>query len=302
MKPRDVVDLLLLAAIWGASFLFMRLGAAEFGAVALTALRVAGAALCLAPLVLWRGQRHALRGRVASIALIGVVGSALPYALFALAALSINAGLSSILNATAPLWGAVVAWLWLGDRLSASRLLGLALGFAGVLGLAWDKASLRPGEHGVSAAVAIAACLAATLCYGIAVHLTKRRLSGVPPLAVAAGTQAAAALALALPALWWWPSRLPGAAAWGSALALSLLCTGVAMVLYFRLIARIGPARAITVTFLIPVFGVLWGAVFLGEAVTPAMLLGGAVVLAGTALATGAVQLPAWRRSARENP
>ena len=302
MKPRDIVDLLLLAAIWGASFLFMRLGAAEFGAVALTALRVAGASLMLWPMVLWRGQRAALRGPVGAVVLVGVVGSALPYALFALAALALDAGLSAILNATAPLWGAAVAWLWLGDRLDASRVLGLLLGFAGVVALAWDSASLRPGAHGVSATLAIAACLLATLCYGVAVNLTKRRLAGVPPLAVAAGTQAAAAAALALPALWWWPPALPGAAAWASLAALSLLCTGVALVLYFRLIANVGPARAITVTFLIPPFGIAWGVLFLGESVTLEMLAGAAVVVTGTALATGVLRLPTLGRRARENP
>ncbi len=299
MKFRDVGELLLLAALWGASFLFMRLGAIEFGPVALSALRVAGATLFLLPLLAARQQIGALRAHWKPIAVVGVMNSALPFALFALAALAINAGLSSILNATAPLWGAMVAWLWLGERPTRDRLLGLAIGFAGVAGLAWDKASFKPGDHGVSAAVAIGACLLATLCYGFAANYTRRHLTGVAPLAVATGSQAFAALALALPALWLRPAKLPGSAAWISLAGLAILCTGVAYILYFRLIARLGAARAITVTFLIPLFGVLWGALFLGEALTPSMLVGGVVILAGTALASGVVRLPA---AARENP
>jgi drug/metabolite transporter (DMT)-like permease len=299
MKARDVGELLLLAALWGASFLFMRLGAIEFGPVALSALRVAAATLFLLPLLAARKQIGALRAHWKPIAVVGVMNSALPFALFALAALAINAGLSSILNATAPLWGAIVAWLWLGERPTRDRLLGLAIGFAGVAGLAWDKASFKPGDQGVSAAVAIGACLLATLCYGFAANYTRRNLTGVAPLAVATGSQAFAALALALPALWLWPTKLPGSAAWISLAGLAILCTGVAYILYFRLIARLGAARAITVTFLIPLFGVLWGALFLGEALTPSMLAGGLVILAGTALASGVVRLPA---AARENP
>jgi drug/metabolite transporter (DMT)-like permease len=292
MRKTDALSLLALAAIWGASFLFMRLGAGEFGAAALTFLRVGGAALFLLPLVLWRGQGAALRTHWRAIALVGVINSAVPYLLFAVAALAINAGLSSILNATAPLWTVLIGWLWLRERITLARVLGVALGFVGVLMLAWDKASLQPGQHGVSAALAMGACLLATFCYGVAAHLTKRRLSDAPPLAVAAGSQVAAALALAGPALWTWPRVMPGATAWWSAAALSLLCTGVALVLYFRLIARLGAARAITVTFLLPVFGILWGALFLGEAVTLPMLLGCAVVLLGTALVTGVLALP----------
>jgi len=161
------------------------------------------------------------------------------------------------------------------------------IGFGGVLWLAWDKASLQPGEHGVSSALAIAACLFATLLYGFSASFTKRHLAGVPPEALAAGSQLSAAVALALPALVWWPGALPGPLAWGAAAALALLCTGVAYVLYFRLIAHLGPANAISVTFLIPVFAVLWGLLFLHEAVTPAMGAGCAVVLFGTSLATG---------------
>ena len=302
MKLRDLVELLTLAALWGASFLFMRLGAAEFGPFALAALRVAGATLFLAPLLALRGQGAALAAHWRPIAVVGVVNSALPFALFSLAALAITAGLSSVLNATAPLWGALVAWVWLGDRPTRDRVAGLAIGFAGVALLAWDKATFKAGGHGVSPALAVAACLAATACYGFGANYTQRALAGVPPLAVATGSQGFAALALAGPALWWWPAVPPGATAWASLAALAVACTGVAYVLYFRLIARLGPARAITVTFLIPAFGVLWGALFLGEAVTLAMLLGGAVIVLGTALATGFVRLPWHARPARENP
>lgn len=297
MRPGDLAELVALAAIWGASFLFMRLAAPEFGPAALTALRVAGAALCLLPLVFWRDHAAALVAHWKAIAVVGIVNSAMPFVLFSIAALAINAGLSSILNATAPLWGAVIAWAWLGDRMSVSRLFGLVLGFVGVLALAWDKASFKPGEHGVSAAVAIGACLLATLGYGFAANYTKQRLADVPPLAVAAGSQAAAAAVLALPAWWLAPSAMPGATAWASVATLAVLCTGVAYLLYFRLIAHLGAARAITVTYLIPLFGVVWGAVFLGEALTPAMAVGGLVVLAGTALASGVVRLP-MRRAA----
>lgn len=295
MRTTDVAELIALAAIWGASFLFMRVAVPEFGPVALTALRVAGAVLFLLPLVAWRGHAGALRAHWKAISVVGIVNSAVPFVLFSLAALAINAGLSSIFNATAPLWGAVIAWLWLGDRLSGSRLAGLALGFAGVLGLAWDKASFKPGEHGVSAVVAIGACLLATLCYGFAANFTKKHLASVPPLAVAAGSQAAASVVLALPALALAPDTIPGGRAWASVATLAVLCTGVAYLLYFRLIAHLGASRAITVTYLIPLFGVVWGALFLGEALTPAMAIGGMVILLGTALATGMVGLPMRR-------
>jgi len=292
MNPRDAVELLTLAALWGASFLFMRLGAAEFGPLALSALRVGLATLALLPLLLWQGQGALLRVHWGPIAVVGIVNSALPFVLFSIAALAINAGLSSIFNATAPLWGALIAWLWLGDRLTRVRAAGLAIGFSGVLWLAWDKASLKPGEHGVSAAVAIGACLAATLCYGFGANYAKRRLDGVPPLAVATGSQLAASVVLLPPALWLWPSQPPSATAWSSVVGLALLCTALAYLLYFRLIAHLGAARAITVTFLIPVFGLIWGALFLGESLTPVMVLGCAVILLGTALSSGVLRWP----------
>ena len=299
MKPQDIFELMALAALWGASFLFMRLGAAEFGPVALAVLRVGLAALVLLPLLWQRRQLTALHGHWADIAMVGVVNSALPFVLFAVAALALSAGLSSIFNASAPLWAAFIAWAWLGERLTRARVVGLVLGFAGVLWLAWDKASVKPGEHGVSTGLAVAACLAATLCYGFGANYTKRRLGGVAPLAVATGSQLAAALVLALPAWWLWPATAPSAIAWASVIGLALPCTALAYLLYFRLIAHVGAAQAITVTFLIPVFGLLWGALFLGESLTPAMLLGCVVILLGSALTVGVLRGPfvAWRRS-----
>ncbi|HWP18325.1 MAG TPA: DMT family transporter [Burkholderiaceae bacterium] len=285
MKTSDLLDLLLLAAIWGASFLFMRVGAPEFGPVTLSAVRVAGAAAFLLPIVLWRGYGSHLRQHRGALLVAGVLTSGLPFLCFSFAALSISAGLSSIFNATTPLFGALIAWWWLGDRPGRWKSIGLAIGFAGVLWLAWDKASFKAGAS--SAGWAVVACLAATLCYGIAASYTKRYLTGVPSLAVAAGTQLGAALMLALPGWWWRPQTLPSPTAWAATLALALLCTGVAYILYFRLIARIGPANAIAVTFLIPAFAVLWGWWWLGERITGAMLVGAAVIFVGTALATG---------------
>ena len=204
------------------------------------------------------------------------------------------AGLSSIFNAATPLFGAVIAWLWLKDRLTPSRVLGLAIGFAGVLWLAWDKASFKPGGSGW----AIVACLVATLCYGLAASFTKRYLTGIAPLAVATGSQLSAALFLLVPAISWWPATMPSQTAWIAAALLAIACTGVAYVLFFRLIANVGPANAIAVTFLIPVFAVLWGWLFLGEGVTGAMVAGCGVIPVGTGLTTGVLKLPARKAAA----
>ena len=287
MKQRDFAELLLLAAIWGASFLFMRVAAPDFGAFPLVFVRVALASLVLLPLLLWHGQTASLLKHWRAIAVVGVLNSALPFALFTVASLAINAGLSAIFNATTPLWTAVIAWLWLKDRPEPLRALGLAVGFAGVLALAAGKASLEPGEHGISPALAVGACLLAALMYGITSNFTKRHLTGVPSLTLAIGSQISAAIVVALPAWWTWPAVSPPPAAWGAAVLLAVLCSGVAYVLYFRLIARLGPAGASSVTFLIPLFAVAWGAMFLGEIPTLSMLGGGAVILLGTALATG---------------
>ncbi|MGY4829710.1 DMT family transporter [Sphaerotilaceae bacterium SBD11-9] len=285
MKRSDLLELVALAALWGASFLFMRLGAAEFGPVALSFVRVAGAAALLLPLLAYQGQLGALRRHAPAIFVVGLTNSAIPFMCFNFAALTLNAGLSAVFNATSPLWGAVIAWLWLKDRLTPARIAGLVLGFGGVLWLVWDQAAFKAGTG--ERAWAVTACLVATLFYGFSASFTKRHLTGVPPMAVAAGSQLSALTALALPAWWWWPQQAPTAHAWLFALVLAVACTGLAYLLYFRLIAHVGPANAISVTFLIPVFAVVWGGMFLGEQVSLVMALGCAVILLGTSLATG---------------
>jgi drug/metabolite transporter (DMT)-like permease len=285
MKLSILTDFVLLAALWGASFLLMKMGASEFGPFVTAFLRVFFASLFLLPLLIWRGQWSGLRSKLRPILLVGVVNAGLPFALYSFAVLHISTGLSSILNATVPLWGALVAWMWLGDKLTALRTLGLAIGFVGVAALAWDKASFAAGA--ALPGLAVLACLAATLLYGIGASFAKKYLT---PLASATGSQLGASLVLLVPALLTIPVQAPGWTAWLAVILLAFFCTAVAYVLYFRLIERAGPARAVTVTFFIPVFGVAYGSLFLGETLTASMLVCGAVIILGTALSTGALR------------
>ena len=302
MKPRDLIELLLLGALWGASFLFMRMGALELGPIALVFVRVAGAAAMLLPILVWQGHWAALRQHWRPIAVVGVVNSALPFLGFAVAAQALTAGLMGVFNSTAPIWTALIAWWWLGDRPAAVRALGLAIGLAGAIGLAWSHADVKAGAGAITPQVTplmgVAACIAATVLYGIAANFSRKRLVGVPPMATAAGSQLSAAVVLLIPALWAWPAQPVSTAAWGSAIALALLCTGVAYVLFFRLIAHVGATNAVTVTFLIPAFAMLWGWLVLAERPGWDMWVGAAVILFGTALTIGLVRWPLRREAA----
>lgn len=295
MTPASIAELLALAALWGASFLFMRVAAPEFGPWAMAELRVAGAgALLLAALALQGGRDGlgTLGARWRTIGFVGITNSAFPFVLYGVAALSITAALASIFNAATPLFAALIGWIWLREPMHRLRAIGLAIGFAGVVGLAGDKADIRPGAAGTGAALAIGACLLATLLYGFSANFTKKRLAGVNPLVLAAGSQLGAAVVLAMPALAHWPAAMPGGRAWASVAALAVLSSAVAYILYFRLIAKLGATNASAVTFLIPVFGMLWGHALLGEPVTPSMLLGCGVILVGTALTLGLYPRP----------
>lgn len=285
MKTSDLGELLLLAAIWGGSFLLMRIAAPEFGPFALIELRVGLAAVVLIPLCAMRSGLRQLFSRWVALTAVGLTASALPFVLYAWATLSVTAGFASIVNATTPIFTALVAWAWLKDKLGPATLVGMLVGMLGVVILVWGKVSFKPGGTGW----AVAACLGATLSYGVAGCLTKRYLSGVPPLVTATGSQLYAAILLLPFAFAWWPQQSPAVAVWGAAALLAVVCSGLAYVLFFRLMASLGPTRAVTVTFLIPLFGMLWGALFLDEAITLSMIAGCGVILFGTALATGAV-------------
>ena len=292
-KKTWIADYLALGALWGSSFLFMRFSAIEFGAMATAAGRVGIAAAFLLPMVLIKRLLPELQQHWKKIFFMGIFNSAIPFACFAFALLSITTGLSAILNATVPMFGALVAWIWLKDKPALSRVAGIAIGFTGIALLAWDKATFKPDASGLAPGWAVLACLLACLCYGIAASFTKKYMAGISPMVTAAGSQIGATLGLALPAIWLWPAKPPSATAWLSLVVLGVACTGIAYILYFRLIEKAGPQRTLTVTFLIPVFAVFYGVLFLREAVTPWMLLCAAVIVCGTALATGLVSFKA---------
>lgn len=283
MRLRDLAELLLLGALWGASFPFMRVAAPELSPLPLIEVRLGLAALVLLPIVAVRSGLPAFKPVWRPVAFVGVTNSMVPFCLFAFGALHLTSGMLAILNATAPLWTAIIAWVWLREKLTNWRIAGLVIGFLGVALLMGDRAAMKTDM----AAWAMLACLAAALCYGVAGNYTRRHLTGVDPLLVAAGSQVAAALVLLPFALATWPATPVSTKAWLATLALALASTALAYALYFRLIARLGISRAITVTYLIPAFGMLWGNLFLDEPFTLPMLGGCLVILVGIALATG---------------
>lgn len=287
-----VPEFVLLALLWGSSFLFMREGAQAFGPIPTAWVRTSSAALMLTPLLIWRGEVRLFAQHWRHTFAVGLLNAGIPFMLYAYALLHISTGLSSILNATTPLFGALIAWWWLGDTINRSRALGLALGFGGVVLLASDLPggiSFKAGGSGL----AVLACLGATCCYGVAGSFSKRYLHHVPAMVTTSGSLWGSGLALALPAWVLWPDTAPPLQAWLAMGISGLLCTALAYVLYFRLMNHTGPARAMTVTYLIPVFANLIGIVWLDEVVTHWMMLGGTVIVLGTALASGLVR---WGR------
>jgi drug/metabolite transporter (DMT)-like permease len=287
MNTRDLVEMVVLGAIWGASFLFMRVAAPDFGPVPLIATRVAIAAVFLMIVLARRGGMDRLYRNAFPLIVLGAINAAVPFSLFAYALLSVTAGFAAVLNSTAPLFGALVAFVWLRDRPAPMRVVGLIVGFAGVLILVWNRLSFA-GDGG---ALAVMAGLMAALLYGISANYMKKRLNGVDPLVTATGSMIVATAMLVPPAVLTWPATMPTASSWVSTVLLGTVCTGLALIPYYRLISRIGPSKTLTVTYLIPVFGVFWGRVFINEPITLNMVVGCTVILFGTALATGAVQL-----------
>ena len=285
MRPRDFVELCLLALLWGSAYLFIRAAVPAFGPAALIALRLGISTLVLLPLLLARGGLRALRGSGRALLVQGTLFSALPFVLLAWASLSMTAGLTAILNATAPLFAAIVAHYWLAERIGRWRALGLAIGFAGVLVLVWGGVSFREGGSGW----ALIAMLVASLLWGVGGHYTRVRLSGMSPVAISVGTLAVSTAVLAPFAVATWPATPPDARAWLEVLFLGVVSSGLGFLLYYRLVRNVGAIRATSVTFLNPPVALIAGALYLGEPITMQMLAGAAVILAGTALSLGIV-------------
>ncbi len=281
MRLIDIAELLLLAALWGGSFLFMRLAAPVLGPLWLIDCRVLIAGLALLPLLLRLQAGSIVRAKLKPLFIVGCINSALPFVLLAFASLSLPAGYTSIVNATAPLFGTLVAAVWLREKLTAARLLGLLLGFMGVVTLiGWQPLAMTPMTAG-----AIVAGLAAAMMYAIAAPYAKRQLSGLSPIIIATISQLSAAVVLFPLLPFTVPSAVPSAQIVLAVLALALFSTALAYLLYFHLIENIGSSKALTVTYLVPVFAMVWGALFLQEPITIAMAVGCSLILLGTAIA-----------------
>ena len=270
MDARSFTRLVLLSAIWGGSFLFL-----------------VGCKL-RTPLDLAKNWKHYV--------VLGFFNTALPFLLFGFAARALSASLMSILNATAPMWGALIGVVWAGRSFSGRTLLGLLLGVMGVgVLVGFDAQAIGQG-----ALPEIAACLGSTLCYGISTHYAATTRT-IVPFANAHGSMWAAVLMLGTLLPLGWPATMPGLPALAAGTVLGVLCSGVAYLLYFRLVKDVGATSTLTVTYLIPVFGVLWGSVFLSEPIHWHTFAGAGVVFLGTALVTGFNPLALLRRQARAN-
>lgn len=288
MRPIDLARLLVLAALWGGSFIFMRVAAPVLGPIALIFLRVAIAGVVLLLYARLLDQPLGLRTYWRHYLIIGAINSALPFVLIATAALTLTASLTAVLNATSPLFAALFAALWLRDPLTLRKLLGIGLGITGVAVLTGNELQIISPEM----AVAVAASLGGAASYGLASVYTKAQVKDAPAFGMAVGSQLSASLLLApllpLSVRPIWPAPIVVVCV----LLLALFSTALAFVLFFRSIEAIGPLNTLTVTFLTPIFGVTWGALLLGEPITPATIVGGLVIVLGTALVTGLLPRP----------
>jgi drug/metabolite transporter (DMT)-like permease len=283
LQLRHILALIFLAALWGGSFLFMRIAAPVLGAVWLIALRVLLAGLMLLPLALRANLLPSIRQHWRSLLFVGCINLAVPFSLLAFASIYLPAGFTSILNATVPLFGTFVSSIWFQEKLTVNRLLGFGVGFTGVVVIVgWRSFDLTQEFLG-----AVGAGLVAALLYAIAAPYIKQKLAGVSSLAIATGTQFGAVVCL-LPILpFTIPTQVPTPIVILSLLGLAFLSTALASLIYLRLIKEIGATSTLTVAYLIPLFAIFWGAIVLGENLTPAMAVGGGMVLLGTAISNG---------------
>jgi drug/metabolite transporter (DMT)-like permease len=297
MQTRYLGVLLLLGAVWGASFLFIKIGVQEMPPETLVALRLIVASLILLGVLYARGIRLPARPRAwGDFLFLGVVGLIIPYLLIAWSEQSIPSGMAAILNATTPLFSVLVTYLWTHEeRLSGLRLFGVALGFVGVvIAVGVDDLDLARTDTQAQLAVLLAAA-----CYAVSGIYARRAFRGMPALVPAAGQMLAGALlitpiALGLRGI---PTPLPSATALGAVVALAVVGTAAAYILLYWLMERMGATRTSMVTYLLPPFALVYGALFLHEAIALNALLGLGLVIAGILLANGIIRRPVSRRA-----
>ncbi|RKG70352.1 EamA/RhaT family transporter [Corallococcus sp. CA054B] len=266
-----------LAAIWGASFLFLRIAAPAFGPIPLVELRLVLGAAVLMPF-LWRARASIPPALWPRLALVGVINAAVPFSLFAWAARQAPAGVGAITNSMAVLFTALVAFVFYGERIGARRAVALLTGFAGVVVLASGRSA------GASVAWAVAAGTTGAFLYGIGGNLVRRHFAGLPAAAVASATLACGAVLLLPFAVATWPTESIGMRPWLAGAALGVICTGLGYAVFYRLIQRIGAPRAAVVTYLVPLFALTWAWLLLGEPLTPTMMVAGTLILGSVAL------------------
>ena len=288
MRPADLGRLLLLAAIWGASYLFMRIAVPHVGAEWMVEGRTLAGGLVMAAFLALTRTSPAVARHWRGYLVLGALAVALPFWLIGTAVKTIDASTAAILNATSPIFSAIVAAFWIRERLTVEKVAGIAISIAGIAILVGWTPRPMTGAELLACSLSLAACA----CYGAASVYTKVRLKDAPPAALSTASCLVGAAVMAPFTPWAGLAAPVPASAWAAILALGIVCTGFAFILYYRLIADLGPVRATTVTLLIPVFGILWGVLFLGEPLTPGRIAGAATVLLGCALALGLLRIP----------
>jgi drug/metabolite transporter (DMT)-like permease len=287
MKKLDALLLLGLSSLWGASFLFMRVASPEFGPVTLVFIRMFVAVLVLFPFLIKPAFRHALRQNIKDLAILGLLNHVIPFTLLSFATLRLEAGFTSLINATTPMFTAIVGALFFFSPINRQQMVGLVIAFAGVFVLSADKLSFTSDGPGW----AIVAGLIATFCYGLSVNFSKTKLSHLSSSQISVGSMAASSAILLIPGILLWPAENPSPEAWVSALLLAVVCTAFAFLLFFRILASSGAIASSTVTFLVPLFAIGWGVLLLDESLTVRLIVGMCITLCGTAITVQLIKL-----------
>jgi drug/metabolite transporter (DMT)-like permease len=284
MSARDALELILLSAVWGSSFLLLRISSPVFGPIFLVEMRVLTALIVLLPICIYLGKHREIFSNWKIILIVSLTNMSVPFCMFAFAVLFLSAGFASILNATVPFFSAIIAFLLFSQRMTLSGVIGLIIGFIGVAVLVFDPGNtIFEGRSLLAVAIALVACF----FYGLAINLVANKLQNVSGLAITTGSLFYSSILLLPFAIWQRPEIMPEGSIWLSVVVLGVFCTGIAYIVFYRLIAKIGSHQAIMTTYLVPLFSLLWGNIFLAEDITLFMGFGCILILFGVALTTG---------------